>query len=680
MKRDSTAAPIVESGEFPFPLTGGPAESPYLTWLRNHSNYMATRGLLDYLRAASVLVRGVIVNFLIFLPYLLVVAIALSLAHNWMLDHPFRLTLGALALAVAWILIFPALTPLFEIVTYKRSLQTGSESSVIQRDRCERSFGTLLLAVLCVAAIESLPRALVYLHDLIHLQHLGWKGPAAAISAILAFFSSAGKLLSVLGGFKKKAAMVVIGVVGLLVPLIVILYAMDFLVYSLPPSPLVMYSPLIVPLVGVLGIAVAIPLGLWQRTFTRKELFAVLGLLVVASAVVVTVIDASQDDRKMTAARLATLDDKLEGLSEIASQSEDLATRKEITPEVATLLGSIVETNRQLKVVHNLPRQEQLKEQRKDLAGRMMGRGELKSGDGESALQCNYFPQRFDSVATSFTQFWDCLQLDKLQAEWDKPYFTPRLQLVLLGHKLSEQPDENLAPLRRELNRLAHVRFVDQIKAKSSDAVAAKFGEMPGKGLTARLAGKQELAKLLTKEEMLDLVFSPEDPVRKEFVERTHRLASDTAPIGEQPDETARLSLAFFYSTADPQSVIKKERAEKAEAAGERLAQRALDDFDVEYLKVLGFELSDRLATAFLIGKDTKGDIGIEEDIDLDEICRYEARSTAPYHLINVALNLQGSKDPGIRDRQSDFFIFSKRFTGGLRTGYCRSASKRETN
>ena len=81
----------------------------------------------------------------------------------------------------------------------------------------------------------------------------------------------------------------------------------------------------------------------------------------------------------------------------------------------------------------------------------------------------------------------------------------------------------------------------------------------------------------------------------------------------------------------------------------------------------------DRLASAFLVGEDTRGDVDIEEDIDLEDICRYEARSTAPYHLVNAALNLQGSKDIGIRDRNSDFFIFSKRFVGGERTGYCRS-------
>jgi hypothetical protein len=83
----------------------------------------------------------------------------------------------------------------------------------------------------------------------------------------------------------------------------------------------------------------------------------------------------------------------------------------------------------------------------------------------------------------------------------------------------------------------------------------------------------------------------------------------------------------------------------------------------------------DRLASAYLVGLNTTGDVDIEEDIDLSEICQYDKGSLAPYHLINVALNLQGSRDIGIRERNSDFFIFSKRYIGGDRTGYCRSES-----
>lgn len=67
----------VKPGKFPFPLLDGPRESRYLTWVRNHSNYMAERGFLDYVRIVAVLVRGVLINFLTLLPYLLLTALLL---------------------------------------------------------------------------------------------------------------------------------------------------------------------------------------------------------------------------------------------------------------------------------------------------------------------------------------------------------------------------------------------------------------------------------------------------------------------------------------------------------------------------------------------------------------------------------------------------------------------------
>ena len=88
----------------------------------------------------------------------------------------------------------------------------------------------------------------------------------------------------------------------------------------------------------------------------------------------------------------------------------------------------------------------------------------------------------------------------------------------------------------------------------------------------------------------------------------------------------------------------------------------------------------DRLASAYLLKLNEKGDVDIEDDILLGEICCHEAGSTAPYHLLNVALNLQGSKDMSIRDRNSDFFIFSKRFIGGNRTGYCRTTTMEQVH
>ena len=42
----------------------------------------------------------------------------------------------------------------------------------------------------------------------------------------------------------------------------------------------------------------------------------------------------------------------------------------------------------------------------------------------------------------------------------------------------------------------------------------------------------------------------------------------------------------------------------------------------------------------------------------------------APYHFINCALNIPGCDDPNLRGRNSDFFIFSKRFCGSAIAGY----------
>lgn len=47
--------------------------------------------------------------------------------------------------------------------------------------------------------------------------------------------------------------------------------------------------------------------------------------------------------------------------------------------------------------------------------------------------------------------------------------------------------------------------------------------------------------------------------------------------------------------------------------------------------------------------------------------------SCAPYHLINAALNLQRSSEMDATDRMSDFLCFSGRYVGGPRTGYCTS-------
>jgi len=76
----------------------------------------------------------------------------------------------------------------------------------------------------------------------------------------------------------------------------------------------------------------------------------------------------------------------------------------------------------------------------------------------------------------------------------------------------------------------------------------------------------------------------------------------------------------------------------------------------------------DRLSRVFLISEDQSGQIHHEDTLKLSEL--NQVGSCAPYHLINVALNLQGSDDPNLRGRRSDFFFFSKHYVGSDRTGY----------
>ena len=75
----------------PSSTPSGPTESPYVTWLRNHSNYLAERGFLDYARIVAVLLRGVLVNLLVLVPSLLllerrVLLLAAKLGHRGFFD------------------------------------------------------------------------------------------------------------------------------------------------------------------------------------------------------------------------------------------------------------------------------------------------------------------------------------------------------------------------------------------------------------------------------------------------------------------------------------------------------------------------------------------------------------------------------------------------------------------
>lgn len=81
----------------------------------------------------------------------------------------------------------------------------------------------------------------------------------------------------------------------------------------------------------------------------------------------------------------------------------------------------------------------------------------------------------------------------------------------------------------------------------------------------------------------------------------------------------------------------------------------------------------DRLSKVFLFQTDAHGNIMKHND-EQKLSTLSNGGTKAPYHLINVSLNLQGSKNINLRGRGADYFILSKHFFGSKYTGYYSTA------
>lgn len=76
----------------------------------------------------------------------------------------------------------------------------------------------------------------------------------------------------------------------------------------------------------------------------------------------------------------------------------------------------------------------------------------------------------------------------------------------------------------------------------------------------------------------------------------------------------------------------------------------------------------NRLAETYLLRR------GEESAIDPQPLSDLQSdNSRSPYHLINATVNLPSSKEPGLRGRDSDFFLFSRNFCGSPLLGYCKT-------
>ena len=68
--------------DFPLRREVGAEETPGVRHLRNSGNYLAPNGLFDTLRIPTLLLRGILINFAVFLPYILLCVLATEIVYE----------------------------------------------------------------------------------------------------------------------------------------------------------------------------------------------------------------------------------------------------------------------------------------------------------------------------------------------------------------------------------------------------------------------------------------------------------------------------------------------------------------------------------------------------------------------------------------------------------------------
>ena len=544
----------LERGKFPFPLTGGAKESPFLTWLRNHSMYMVSRGVLDYFRFAAVLMRGIVINSLTILPTLLVSALVVSLLYaNLLYD---------------W------------------------------RDQSAPQFGETRLALDAVYAAQQRMRT--------QPDSAGQK--AGAGDANRALQQAEHRLADA-----RQAE------------------------HALDRSK--------VPLHFFLGRQSAFAdsgwvwwmqnhLGLTPPFLVTPLVFALALMWIVLFPIVAILI------------RIAGYNQSLATGSDSSVKSRDRYERT---------FGAILCATIAIAVFEALPLAVHFFHQIR------------KTPAGHSGYGIEY--------------------LVGVAAIWSALSGAPKLLAILSG-------------LPRAL-AITLIAFLGLLLPLSVIIVVTDFLVYESVPATA-IAGVMEL--FVTPPAVyagLILLAIVVGMVKKTFALREYRwlltllFAMLAMPVVLTVGLLIIWLLVFELYLSHPGAVpdillaVERARGDSLSTYGDLAAYVVLGSalqiwlycrltVDINLTSLHGL-YRDRLASAFLLGLNSRNEVDIEQDIPLGDLCCYASGSTAPYHLINATLNLGGSRDLSLRDRRSDFFIFSKNYIGGERTGYCRSLSMEQT-
>ena len=155
---------------FPYQHVQGKPESSAFLQLRNYSSFLVPRGFIDYMKFPVLLIRGILLNFLFILPWIIGAALVtgetlLASEGHWPwygfagLPPPlanFSITLALLALLLLLMILFP-ISRWFQVLT------EGGERIRVFRRFYESTMVVVLVLVVVAAWVELQPVAIEYL-------------------------------------------------------------------------------------------------------------------------------------------------------------------------------------------------------------------------------------------------------------------------------------------------------------------------------------------------------------------------------------------------------------------------------------------------------------------------------------------------------------------------------------
>ncbi len=154
-----------EFERFPFRHEPGKEEPLAFRYLRNNSNYLQAESLWDSLRIPALLLRGLFINFLTFLPYILLAVFITDLLYG---TYFRQLAAGQISpqwnellRLTPWTLAVFGVYVFLSFIVYRicqRKFQQDSRA----RNRYETSFSVALFLVLIALALDFVPMAFQY--------------------------------------------------------------------------------------------------------------------------------------------------------------------------------------------------------------------------------------------------------------------------------------------------------------------------------------------------------------------------------------------------------------------------------------------------------------------------------------------------------------------------------------